>query len=325
MLILYMSSIGTSFALILILIITVSGLSLAIVKTVFAQPTGSIVINPDGSVTGTYSIEQVGSTYTLMANMSGNIHVERSNIVINGSGYWLNGNGGVGFDLNDLNSYPTISVINVTIENLYINDCRYGIYSDGGGNNTFYDDDFSNCGYEQGGVAIELMDCSYNSISYCSFDSESQISMDYSANFNLVTECNLPSYGILVWLSGSETVDRNYWSDYSTQYPNATEVDHSGVGNTPYVFSSVNENGKLLDVYEDNHPLMKPVTIPLLGSSPQTTNTPTPSAVSSQSSTGPSLSVTNALIVLAILLAVIIALVLRRRKSQTKEDTPWIR
>ncbi|MCL4429359.1 MAG: right-handed parallel beta-helix repeat-containing protein [Chloroflexi bacterium] len=26
----------------------------------------------------------------------------------------------------------------------------------------------------------------------------------------------------------------NYWSDYSTKYPNATEIDNSGIGNTPY-------------------------------------------------------------------------------------------
>jgi hypothetical protein len=235
-----------------------------------AQTTSSIVINPDGSVTGTYSIQQVGSTYTLTGNISGNIHVERSNIVINGSGYWLNGNGGVGITLNDLNSYPTISVSNVTIENLHITDCSNGIFSNGGGNNTFYGDDFSNFG--QVGFAIELMDCSYNNISYCIFDSSgSQISMDYSANLNTVTKCNLPSNGILVWLSGSETVDRNYWSDYSTKYPNATEVDHSGVGNTPYVFYTVKNNGILLDVFEDNHPLMKPVAIPLMGSNPQTT------------------------------------------------------
>jgi hypothetical protein len=232
-----------------------------------AQTTSSIVINPDGSVTGTYSIQQVGSTYTLTGNISGNIHVERSNIVINGSGYWLNGNGGVGIALNDLNSYPTISVSNVTIENLHITDCSNGIFSNGGGNNTFYGDDFSN--FEQAGFAIELMDCSYNNISYCTVDSGSLISMDYSANLNTVTECNLPSYGILVWLSGSETVDRNYWSDYSTKYPNATEVDHSGVGNTPYVFYTVKNNGTLLDVFEDTHPLMKPVAIPLTGASPQ--------------------------------------------------------
>lgn len=253
-----------------IAVILLLSLSLVLVSIpVKAQTASSIVINPDGSVTGAYSIEQVGNTYTLTANMSGTVHVERSNIVINGSGYWLNGNEEAGIELNDLNSYPTISVINVTIENLHITDCSNGILSNGGGNNTFYNDDFSN--FEYNGFGIELMDCSYNNISYCTFDNESQISMDYSANFNHVTECNLPSTnGILVWLSGSENVDKNYWSDYLTKYPNATEVDHSGVGNTTYVFSTVNENGKLLDVYEDNHPLMKPVTIPLMGSNLQT-------------------------------------------------------
>ena len=244
-------------------------LSLILVSVpVKAQTTSSIVINPDGSVTGTYSIQQVGSTYTLTGNISGNIHVERSNIVVNGSGYWLNGNGGVGITLNDLNSYPTISVINVTIENLHITDYSNGIFSNGGGNNTFYNDDFSNFG--QVGFAIELMGCSYNNISYSIFDSSgSQISMDYSANFNIVIECNLPSNGILVWLSGSETVDKNYWSDYSSKYPNATEVDHSGIGNTPYVFLTL-PNGAQPAVFQDNHPLMKPVTIPLMASSPQT-------------------------------------------------------
>ena len=266
-----------------------------------AQSVGNIIINADGSVTGTTSIEQVGNTYTLTANMSGTIHVERSNIVINGSGYWLNGNEEAGITLNDLNSYPTISVINVTIENLHIADCSNGIFSNGGSNNTFYDDSFSN--FEYSGFAIELMGCSYNNISYCTFDNESQISMDYSANFNHVTECNLPSAnGILVWLSGSENVDKNYWSDYLTTYPNATEVDHSGVGNTPYVFSTVNENGKLLDVFEDNNPLMQPVAIPIIGSNPQTNVPEFPSL----------------LIIVPLLLSMFsVAVVLRHRKTSS--------
>jgi hypothetical protein len=41
----------------------------------------------------------------------------------------------------------------------------------------------------------------------------------------------------------------NYWDDYLTKYPNATEVDNSGVGNTPYlVYGNVT----------DNYPLMAP-------------------------------------------------------------------
>ena len=251
----------------IIVLVSILAISAIGIQLGVAQSVGTIIIDTDGSVTGTNSIQQSGNTYTLMANISGNIHVERSDIVINGSGYWLTGNGGLGIDLNDLNSYPTISVTNVTIENLHITDCSNGIFSNGGGNNTFYNDDFSN--FEQVGFAIQLMGCSYNNISYCNFESGSQISMDYSANFNIVTECNLPSYGILVWLSGSETVDRNYWSDYSTKYPNATEVDHSGIGNTPYVFYTVNNNGTPLDIYEDNHPLMKPIAIPLMGSNSQ--------------------------------------------------------
>ena len=44
----------------------------------------------------------------------------------------------------------------------------------------------------------------------------------------------------------------NYWSDYLSKYPNATEVDHSGVGNVSYV---INRNN--LDIY----PLMSPINL----------------------------------------------------------------
>jgi hypothetical protein len=196
---------------------------------------------------------------------------------------------------------------------LHITDCSNGILSDGGGNNTFYDNDFSN--FEYNGFGIELMGCSYNNISYCIFDSESQISMDYSANFNYVTECNLPSTNsILVWLSGSENVDRNYWSDYSTKYPNATEVDHSGVGNTPYVFSTVNENGKVLDVYEDNHPLMKPIASPLIGSNSETNIPEFPTNTVPDTDAIPISTILNEFIfVVVIILAVVLSLLFYRR------------
>jgi hypothetical protein len=47
----------------------------------------------------------------------------------------------------------------------------------------------------------------------------------------------------------------------------------------------------------------------------QITTTPTPTAIPDQASTGPSLSVTNALIVSAILIAVVIVLVVLHRKN----------
>ncbi len=50
----------------------------------------------------------------------------------------------------------------------------------------------------------------------------------------------------------NNTLDGNYWSDYTPRYPNATEVDNTGVGNTPYY---INENNI------DQHPLLAPVDI----------------------------------------------------------------
>jgi parallel beta-helix repeat protein len=43
----------------------------------------------------------------------------------------------------------------------------------------------------------------------------------------------------------------NYWSDYQTTYPNATEIDGSGIWNTPYVIDTNNI---------DQYPLMNPYT-----------------------------------------------------------------
>jgi nitrous oxidase accessory protein NosD len=47
-------------------------------------------------------------------------------------------------------------------------------------------------------------------------------------------------------------VGGNYWSDYLSKYPNATEIDGSGLGDTPYVIDDCNQ---------DNYPLMRPVDI----------------------------------------------------------------
>jgi parallel beta-helix repeat protein len=64
------------------------------------------------------------------------------------------------------------------------------------------------------------------------------------------------------WDDGSEG---NYWSDYTSRYPSASEIDKTGVGDTPY---SINENNM------DRYPLMKPVTIS--GASTEPTASPPP-------------------------------------------------
>jgi hypothetical protein len=52
------------------------------------------------------------------------------------------------------------------------------------------------------------------------------------------------------WNNGSMG---NYWSDFLTKYPDAAQVDSSGVWNTPYVIDTNNT---------DYYPLIVPIVIP---------------------------------------------------------------
>jgi parallel beta-helix repeat protein len=64
---------------------------------------------------------------------------------------------------------------------------------------------------------------------------------NFRSNTQQVYTCNLTN----VWDDGAGK--GNYWSDYEERYPNATEIDGSGIWNTPYV---IDENN------QDNYPLM---------------------------------------------------------------------
>ena len=54
------------------------------------------------------------------------------------------------------------------------------------------------------------------------------------------------SGSINYWDNGKEG---NYWSDYTTKYPNAIELNSSGTGNTAYTIDAGNS---------DQHPISKP-------------------------------------------------------------------
>jgi hypothetical protein len=288
------------------------------------QYVGSITITYDGSVVGTNKIQRDGNIYTLTGNISGVIQVQRSNITIDGSGYTIEGNGASpGIDLtNGIGqnySRPTIS--NVTIENLRITNT--GIATNGGGNYTFYGV-YIACSVNNT-FGIWLSACSHNLITYCTFDG-CQISMDYGANDNTVTEnnfINVKGYlGILVWLSQGETVDRNYWSDYLTRYPAATEIDSTGIGSIPYDY------GGSLGSYYDNNPLMKPVKFPEFPSPSPTSPSPSPSSGPSSLSPSPTQSsslppspttwmIATMIIAIAIATAVILVY-FRKRNHKTR-------
>ncbi len=256
---------------------------------IIAQSVGNIVINSDGSFIGTDAINRKGNTYTLMANISGSMQIQRSNIVVDGAGYSLN-QGGIDLT-NGIGQDPTRpTIINVTIENLYVE--SGGISTNGGGNYTFYDDYIPSIQF--------LGDCINNNITFCTVEA---ISFDYGGNATL-TENNLGS--ILVWLSFGGVADRNYWSDYLTKYSNATEIDSTGIGNTPYVYSIVETQTGL--IYMDNHPLMKPVAIPLMDSNTLSPSTPTPTITQLPTvNTGAEPPQTESIIIVAITFVIALA------------------
>jgi len=244
-----------------LIIILVSALAATIITIPLGAILSSTIISPDGSITGS-NIALGGYTYTLVANLSGDIQVEKSGIVINGDGYTLN-----------KGSIDLGNCTHVIVENLYIIDGNIN----GGDNNTFYDDFINN---SPGGACIFLSGSNFNKISYCTLDGsksdQGAIYMLYGSTGNTITENNVIG-GISEYLASSNSVDKNYFSDYLTRYPSATEADNSGIGNTPYVYFKAQTNPEVS--FQDNHPLMNAVTIPLTNSSttiPIQSPSPTP-------------------------------------------------
>jgi hypothetical protein len=76
-----------------------------------------------------------------------------------------------------------------------------------------------------------------------------------AAGSNTITKNNFFDCRLTIWASTQPLVDGNYWSEYTTRYPNAKEIGNTGVWDTPYEY---------WESVVDNHPLTKPIstTIP---------------------------------------------------------------
>lgn len=71
----------------------------------------------------------------------------------------------------------------------------------------------------------------------------------YPYNISMIDNAIGNGTDVVLWDNGKIG---NYWSDYQSKYPNATEVNASGVGNIPYL---IDENNT------DHYPLLLPVDI----------------------------------------------------------------
>jgi hypothetical protein len=218
-----------------------------------AQDPLNLTIKPDGSIEpSTDLLERTGSTYIFKGDIFGTITVRKAGITIDGTGHTLQGNRHeanirginlVGHD-ETFNAYS-----NVLIKNLRIKDFTEGIYTPTN-NNTFTGNFFDNARIHMIGGSDRA-----NLIKHNNFN-RTVIFVDYNrGGDDVITENNFFDSWIFVDLAEPPIVYKNYWSNYTTKYPNATEAGNSGIWDMPYE-TAYNYGGKL-EYFTDDHPLVK--------------------------------------------------------------------
>jgi parallel beta-helix repeat protein len=265
-----------------LILISFVALNVACVLSVKAQYQGDITINADGSVTPpTALIKQTGNIYTLTSDVDGTITVLRSNIIFDGNGHTISGILQIG------SLAPTVGISytsNVTVENFTVtgsyrgislwqasnvrvanntitgieNNLQLllggaaGIFVEGGGSNIITGNNLVN-NYNGMSFFESINNLIIgNNITHSSsiIFFEASNNTFYHNNFVNNTAQAGDADSINVWDNGYPS-GGNYWSDYRTRYPNATEIDGSGIGDTPYVIDAQNM---------DRYPLMEPYT-----------------------------------------------------------------
>jgi len=118
----------------------------------------------------------------------------------------------------------------------------------------------------------------------------------------------------------------NYWSDYLTRYPNSTEIDNSGIGDTPYavIYGYIPDSlGPLFDSNTpnlnnvDHYPLLTPVSSASAAVLAQALVSAHSWSSTSTQSTSTDTILLASLALIAVVIVLVVVMVLRRRKKQT--------
>jgi parallel beta-helix repeat protein len=207
-----------------------------------AKASETIYIRADGSVDPSTAniISADNVTYYFTNNIYDEIRVERGNIIINGNGYTLQGNGsGSGFILSDAN--------NVTIENTNIEGFHFCICFYSSSNNIITKNNITNNYY-----GIMPYASSSNNITKNNITNNSYGIMPYASSSNNITKNNITnnSYGIYLYYSSNNNITENDMAGNT----HGIYLDHSS--NNTIFRNNVTENGWLgieLDYSSNNN------------------------------------------------------------------------
>ena len=317
-----MGRISKTLAFLLTLIIAISSLTLLAVEPANAQYLGQVVINANGTIEpATAPIQRNGETYILTDDV-GKITIKRSNIVLDGNGSMLPGEVsfvdslGNNVTANNAGGVFLDTVDKVTVKNLLIKDAQTGIFLERStncaiANNTIIGTHAIVPGlqataavYVWGGnnsvITQNNLYDNYNGLYLC-YDSQNAIIKNNIANSTYAA--------IAVWNS-SNTL---YWNNFIHNAEQVAIVDSSiniwDNGESGNYWSDNNGSGiYLVDVNNvDHYPLASPVDI-------YAVSNPTPFPPTDRNA--PHLELTDYLLPISIVLAIIIVSVLFYRRHQ---------
>lgn len=321
----------------------------------------AIIINSNGTISPEMGyIYRTGSDYFLTCDMSNySLVIQCSNITLDGKGHIINGTLS--------SPYETLSVglsldhvTNVTVKDLEI--AGFNNYDAVRIRNCSVCSIVrvkASTVNLQGGSANSILESTINWSMDIEGSQDNTITKNVigrlalsGSNNNLVTENNItniivqfcdsnkyytnnflsPNNSFQYYFSNKESFwDNgsigNYWLDYLTRFPNASEIGNSGIGNTPYEINQVNQawiNGEYVNVtwilghVIDHYPLLKPITIErdLPSYSPSPSIAPASSAITLTIML--LIGITTVTIILAVLLSYI---TIRKRTIQTRNGT----
>ena len=234
----------------IIFFVSLSPLTVLDVK---AQEPIYLTIKPDGSVEPeTNLLEQNGTTYTFKGDIYGTIWLQRGSLTIDGAGFSLIGRKFInetGLSL----SGPDLShrrCRGVLVKNLRLSNSS--VYTVGGSHNSFIGNYF-----DRSGIHIMSSENYVGDLIEHNIFVDSTIFVDYNRyGIDVITENNFFNSHVMYGLSEEPIVDRNYWSNYLAKYPDAEELNNSGIWDTPHV------DDEFESVFSgiDYHPLVKPIS-----------------------------------------------------------------